>query len=173
MMVKSKDSRYIYGDIKGKVTNDITKIGIIEYIMGKNSHWTEEVFNIVDWVGIGVYMGKIKETRLTNVLTLVHGWQNDKQQKELFNENNEEYECPVECKKMETRLHCIRYTAGDLQEGHMKRRMKFSKVHNILRTAKVIYNVFLRIMRFLRNGRIPPVLISNFDLELDRMVMAV
>ena len=46
----------------------------------------------------------ILELRLTNVLKLAHGWQNDEQYKELFNENNVEYECPAGCRKMETKL---------------------------------------------------------------------
>ena len=47
-MVKIKSDIFFYEDIKGMVTTDIAKIGIIKYILGKNSHWTEELFNTVD-----------------------------------------------------------------------------------------------------------------------------
>ena len=73
---------------------------------------------------------------------------------------------------METRLHYIQCTVGDLQKRHIKRMIEFSKDHKRLRTVKIIYDTFLRIMRLLQNGVTPPDLISNFDYEMDRMIMA-
>ena len=39
------------------IENNIAKIGIIKYTMVK-THCTEEVFNLVDWLGIGGMYGE-------------------------------------------------------------------------------------------------------------------
>ena len=50
---------------------------------------------MVDWKGMGATWGKMKDTEATNVLKMVHGWQNDGYQKDLFDEVGREYLCPV------------------------------------------------------------------------------
>ena len=79
VMVKLQDSRFVYRDIRKQVNSYISKVGFIKYIMGKNPHWNESMFHMVDWTGMKACMGKLKETEATNVLKLVHGWQNDGQ----------------------------------------------------------------------------------------------
>ena len=36
---------------------------------------------MVDCPGMGIYLDKMEDTKVTNVLKLVYGWQNDGQQK--------------------------------------------------------------------------------------------
>lgn len=55
-------------------------------------------------------MGKLKELRLSNMLKVVHGWQNDGQQNELFYENNKDYRSPAGCKQLETRMNSAQCT---------------------------------------------------------------
>jgi hypothetical protein len=67
------DNRLIYGDIERRVENEITKGPMVTYLMGKNKHWTEKIFNTLDWPGMKMCMGKMEDTKVTNVLKLVHG----------------------------------------------------------------------------------------------------
>ena len=72
-MVKTAASLLTYGNIKLRITEEILQEGIIKYLMGKNPHWTEEIFETVDWEAVGTYMRTISESRVTNILKIVHG----------------------------------------------------------------------------------------------------
>ena len=107
---------------------------------------------------------------MKNALKLVHGWQNDGQQKELFYEDCVEVVCLAGCGKSESRMNFIQCTARHLQAGHIKRREEFRQVHKKLRTAKVIYEGFMRIFSALRCGDSPPSRVTHFESELDDKV---
>ena len=95
LMVRLSDSRLIYGNISQQVSFDISQVGMSTYLMGKNPHWNKEIFNMLDWKEMGAFLGKMPETMVTNTLKLVHGWQNDSHQKDLFYENNADNMCPA------------------------------------------------------------------------------
>ena len=76
-------------------------------IVGENKHWNDNIFDSIDWEAIGASMKTLAATsamRVTNLLKLVHGWQNDGQQKALFYEDCEEAMCPAGCEKWESRM---------------------------------------------------------------------
>ena len=54
-----------------------------------------------------IWLDEIMDINVTNVLRLVHGWQNDGQQKYLFYESNEDNMCLADCGEMESKFHCI------------------------------------------------------------------
>ena len=78
--------------------------------------------------------------------------------------------CPAGCGRSESRIHFIQCTARHLQAGHIKRREEFRQVHKKLRTAKVIYEGFMRILSALRCGDSPPSKVTHFESELDDKV---
>lgn len=65
---------------------------------------------------------------------------------ELIYEECEETSCRAGCGKTESIIYFIQCTARHLQEGNIKQYEEFKMVHGKLRTAKVIYEVFLRIV---------------------------
>ena len=71
------DNRLIYGYIERQVEYEAAKGPIMTYLMEKNKHWTEKIFHMVDWPGMKMRLDKMEDTKVTNVLKLVHGWQND------------------------------------------------------------------------------------------------
>ena len=77
MVTMGKENRLIYGDIEKQVEYEISKGPLMTYFMGGNKHWIETIFNMVDWSGMKMCLGKMEDTKVTNVLKLVHGWQND------------------------------------------------------------------------------------------------
>ena len=88
------------------MTEEINQHAIIKYLLDKNTHWTESIFASIDWKALEVCMNKMAKksgSMVTNTLKLVHGWQNDGQQKELFYENGDDTMCPAGCRKYETR----------------------------------------------------------------------
>ena len=74
MVRLEEENRWIHGDIERKVEDAITKGPMVEYLMGKNKHWKEKIFHMVDWIGMKMCMGRMEEMKVTNVLKLVHGW---------------------------------------------------------------------------------------------------
>ena len=122
VMVQCASKVLINGKVGGVVTDDINKDKMFKYLWGKNKHWNDDIFESIDWEAIGASMKNMaakSATRVTSVLELVHGWQNDGQQKELFYEDCEEVMCPAGCGKWESRMHFIQCTAGNLQKGHI------------------------------------------------------
>ena len=59
---------------------------------------------------------------MTNVLKMVHGWQNDGQQKGLFYDTGEECECPAGCGHTETQFHYIQSKAPQLPHAQTKQK---------------------------------------------------
>ena len=121
------------------MTEEINQHAMIKYLFGKNKHWTLGIFDAIDWEAIDACMTKMAKqsgSMVTNTLKLVHGWQNDGQQKELFYEDGDDIMCPAGCGQTETRMHFIQCTARHLQSGHIKRRGEFKKNH-----AKLLYAV--------------------------------
>ena len=49
--------------------------------MSKNLHLGADIFNMIDWKGVGTTLGMMKDTEVTNDLKVVHGSQNDGHQK--------------------------------------------------------------------------------------------
>ena len=52
VMVKLDSGRMLYGDVKCQLTHEISKGGLIQYMMRKNLHWNEKIFQMVDWKGM-------------------------------------------------------------------------------------------------------------------------
>ena len=67
-------------------------------------------------------MAKKSGSLVTNTLKLVHGLQNNGQQKELFYEDGEDTLCPAGCGRSESRIHFIQCSARYIQAGNIKRR---------------------------------------------------
>ena len=80
VMVMLNDKRLIYGNINAHITH-FSKQGIITYLKGKYTHWTNNIFEMVDWEGMGQCLAKMKDTKVTHVLKMVHGWQHVGNQK--------------------------------------------------------------------------------------------
>ena len=90
VMVQWINGRFIYGDISKVITNDINREKMFKNLWGKNRHWDDVIFESIDWEEGGTCMKNMARklgTMVTNVLKLVHVWQNDNQQKELFYED--------------------------------------------------------------------------------------
>ena len=97
VMIRLNSGRLLYGDIAGQMKHEISKRGLVQHLMSKNQHWDDKIFNMIAWKGMESALGKMKDTEVTNVLKMVHGWQHDGYQKYLFNEDGETYECPAGC----------------------------------------------------------------------------
>ena len=74
---------------------------------------------------MGASLNKMKDTEATNVIKMVHGWQNDGHQKDLFYDNDEEYTCPAGCGGKEMRMHYVQCKAKAMTEGYMRRKLVF------------------------------------------------
>ena len=86
-MAKLPNNRFIYGDMCRWATDEINQDALLKLLLGKNPHWTQDIFNTIDWQAMDTCMYKMANksgSMVTNVLKLVHGWQNDGQQKELL-----------------------------------------------------------------------------------------
>ena len=170
VMVEKGDGTLINGDIGKVMTESITRDPMIKFLMGKNPHWDVDIFQSIDWRAMEACMkvlSKRSGSTVTNVLKLVHGWQNDGQQKELFYEECEDSMCPAGCGAHESRIHFIQCTAKHLQAGHIKRREEFKRAHGKLKTAKVVYQAMMRIFNSLRCGDAPPSVLSYFASDID------
>ena len=62
---------------------------------------------MIEWQGIGQCHGKMKDIKVTNGLNMVHGWQNDGYQKDLFYEDNQDNMCPAGCGMVKRRLNFV------------------------------------------------------------------
>ena len=74
-------------------------------------------------------MTKMPALRVTNVVKMVHGWQNDGNQKYLFDDETEDSMCPTGCRQMEERLHFITCQAPTLVQAQNRRMDAFMVVH--------------------------------------------
>jgi len=115
-------------------------------------------------------MAKKSGSLVNNTFKLVHGWQNDGQQKHLFYKDGEDTLCPAGCGQSDSRMYFIQCTSRHLQAGHIKRRGDFRKTYGKLRTAKVIYEDFMRIFISLRSGDAPTSHVTYFESDLDKTV---
>ena len=172
-MVKYASQRFIYGDIAGVVTEEISKAGIITYLMEKNPWWNDAIFHTIDWESVGLCMKKMTPQRVTNVVKMVHGWQHDGNQKYLFDDETEDSMCPTGCGQMEEKLHFVTCQAPILVQAQHRRRDAFTLVHKKLRTATVIYTALQSILNYLRVGGEEPTLALHYDSTFDRtLIMA-
>ena len=94
----------------------------------------------------------MKDTEVTNVIMMVHGWQHDGHQKDLFYDHEEEYKCPAGCGEKEGRMHYVQCKAQAMKECYMKRKLTFLQMHKKLKTAGSIADAFSSILKDLRNG---------------------
>ena len=115
-------------------------------------------------------LGKMKDTEVTNVLKMVHGWQNDGYQKDLFNGDGEPREYPAGCGENEGRLHFVKCKAVALSVGYKQRSDPFKKVHNGLKTAGVVYQYYFSILQHFREGGGPPSFVSHFESPMETLV---
>ena len=95
--------------------------------MGKTPHWTELIFKYIHWDSIELCLNKLHTTRVTSILKMVHGWQNDGQQKGLFYKIWEECECPAGCGHIETQFHYFQCTAPQLVHAQTKQQRAYKK----------------------------------------------
>ena len=65
--------------------------------MSKHKHWNKEMFDMIEGKAMGSLLRKMKDIEVINVIKMVHGWKYDGYQKDLFHENNDEFECPAGC----------------------------------------------------------------------------
>ena len=100
---------------------------------------------------------------------MVHGWQNDGYQKDLFDEDGETHVCPAGCGEQEGRLHFVRCKAVALKVGYGKRTEKFQTVHKSLKTAGVIYHSLLSMLKHLRDGGEPPSFVSYIASPMENL----
>ena len=115
-------------------------------------------------------MAKKLGSLVNNTFKLVHGWQNNGQQKHLFYKDGEDTLCPAGCDQPDSRTHFIQCTVRHLQAGHIKRRGEFKKTHGKLCIVKVTYDGFMRIFISLRCGDAPLSNVTYFESDLDKMV---
>ena len=94
-------------------------------MMSKKLYWDEKIFQMVDWKGMESSLKKMKDTEVTNVLKMAHGWQHDGYQQDLFDEDGASHECPAGCGEKEDRLHFVTCKAVALRLGRKQRIEKF------------------------------------------------
>ena len=70
-------------------------------------------------------MEKIILKQVTNLLKMVHGWQNNGQQKDLFYENNEDSWCMAGCGQTGKTLYFVRCMAPRMRKPRIKWRSEF------------------------------------------------
>ena len=70
------------------------------------NNWSREVFDTVDWKAMQIYMKSLSGEKATNVIKLVHNWQNDGHQKHKHSKGEKSGACPA-CGEMESHLHFI------------------------------------------------------------------
>lgn len=57
--IRMESQRFIYGNIAGLITEEIARVEIVQYLMAKNTRWTEAIFETIDWNSIGSYVSKM------------------------------------------------------------------------------------------------------------------
>ena len=83
-------------------------------------------------------MEKAAEVGVTNIMKIVHGWQNNAQQRDLLYDENEDNVFPAGFGEQEERLHYIICQAPTMARAHIQRRDEFRAVHKKLKTETVI-----------------------------------
>ena len=156
VIVQMPDFRYIYENIASKVREELTKDKLIKHLLVKNPHWTKTGFDTIDWESMGLCLGKMKDTKVTNVLKMAHGWQHDGYQKGLFFGAGDHCVCPAGCGIPEDRFHYISRPAPMMDKCHKKKKKEFKAAHTKIRTSKVIYDAIMCIFSSLRYGNPPP-----------------
>jgi hypothetical protein len=169
IMAKLGQSQLLYGDITKYIREDISKRNLRQHLMQKNPAWTDTIFNSINWNAIKAHLQKQSATRTTNIIKLVHGWQNDGYQKGLFYGITEESMCPTGCGLVETRQHYMRCTAPTLGASYSQLHMAFKRKHAGIHTAKPIYDIMLKILKFIRTDE-APVLVTHFESDMDRTI---
>ena len=101
------------------------------------------------------YMASLLVVRETNVVKLVHNWQNDGHQKHLHSEGEETPECPV-CGKYEHHYHFFYCKNSQMTQQYNKCRDTFIKAHKKMHTASSIFHIFKQVLLHLRQGKEPP-----------------
>ena len=48
-MVQSRGRKLVYGNIKKMVSKDISTRKLVTYLMGKTPHWTDHIFETIEW----------------------------------------------------------------------------------------------------------------------------
>lgn len=74
------------------------------YICKKNT-WINTVFKSVDWMGFQGYTTKLDNVWQTNVIKLVHNWNNGGQQQDFFANQHHFSQCPAELGQIERHQH--------------------------------------------------------------------
>ena len=74
VMVRLDSGRLLYGDIAGQLKHETSKEGLVQYLMSKNPHWDTNIFDMIAWKGMESALGKMRDTEVTNVMKMVHGW---------------------------------------------------------------------------------------------------
>ena len=123
---------------------------------------------MVDWKGM--CLDKMENTKVKNVLKLVHGWQNDGQQRDLFYGNNEEHRCSAGRGKWDSWLYYIKCKSPRMNKAHNDRRVTLHTAHKKLKTAGIIYDAFTQILGYLRKGGSKPIYRSRFKSKMDTVV---
>ena len=106
-MVQSRGRKLVYGNIKKMVSKDISTRKLVTYLMGKTPHWTDHIFETIEWDAIMKHLKTQQPTRFTTILKMVHRWQHDGHQNGLFYGIGDGCECIAGCREMETRYHYI------------------------------------------------------------------
>ena len=60
-----------------------TGIEFKEYLCEKHK-WNDQTFHLINWEGIGNTLNTLNHTQSLNLVQLIHNWQHDGQQKQLF-----------------------------------------------------------------------------------------
>ena len=90
------------------------------------------------------------------MLKMVHGWQQDGYQKGLFFGASDYCECPAGYGFPENRFHYMLCLDPMMEKGHTKKKQDFKTMHIHLKTAKVIYDAIICILKSMRYGTHTP-----------------
>lgn len=99
-------------------------------------------------------MKSLSGTQETNVIKLVHHWQNDGHQKFLHSEGEEIPTCPA-CGDYENHYHFFCCKDPRMKQYHQEQQDSFKKTHGKLHTALPIYNSFKSIISLIKLGTEP------------------
>ena len=152
VMVKCK-GQFLYGNISAKIIDSIHSPLLQEYIRQKNG-WDSQTFQMIDWVAMETYVKTLSGTQETNVIKLVHSWQNDGHQKSLHSEGEETAACPA-CGLYEDHFHFVRCKDSRMRQRFQELKDDFQKTHGGIHTALPIFQSFKSIIRALQTGTIP------------------
>ena len=145
---------FSYGKVSARITEIITSPFLQEYLQDKNK-WDTQTFNSINWKAMGAFMKSLTGEQETNVIKLVHNWQNDGHQNHLHSEGKETPECPV-CGKYEHHYHFFYCKNSQMTQQYNKCRDTFIKAHKKMHTASSIFHIFKQVLLHLRQGKEPP-----------------